>query len=70
MLRKKWIADPKFNLMVEHSEKPITKRELTNGYKIRRGAIDHNIPLIPNTPFWQVLSLNHSVEIRVKRIFR
>ena len=22
--------------------------ELTNGYKIRRGAIDHNIPLITN----------------------
>ena len=26
-----------------------TKRELTNGYRIRRGAIDHNIPLITNT---------------------
>ena len=25
-----------------------TKRELTNGYKIRRGAIDHNIPLLTN----------------------
>jgi carbamoyl-phosphate synthase large subunit len=25
-----------------------TKRELTNGYKIRRGAIDHNTPLITN----------------------
>lgn len=25
-----------------------TRRELTNGYKIRRGAIDHNIPLITN----------------------
>ena len=25
-----------------------SKRELTNGYKIRRGAIDHNIPLITN----------------------
>jgi carbamoyl-phosphate synthase large subunit len=25
-----------------------TKRELTNGYKIRRAAIDHNIPLITN----------------------
>ena len=25
-----------------------TKRELTNGYRIRRGAIDHNIPLITN----------------------
>lgn len=25
-----------------------TKRELTNGYKIRRSAIDHNIPLMTN----------------------
>ncbi len=25
-----------------------SRRELTNGYKIRRGAIDHNIPLITN----------------------
>lgn len=24
------------------------QRELTNGYRIRRGAIDHNIPLITN----------------------
>ncbi|MBO7124667.1 MAG: hypothetical protein J6V74_02345, partial [Bacteroidales bacterium] len=26
-----------------------TRRELTNGYKIRRAAIDHNIPLLTNT---------------------
>ena len=25
-----------------------TKRELTNGYRIRRHAIDHNIPLLTN----------------------
>ena len=25
-----------------------SRRELTNGYKIRRAAIDHNIPLITN----------------------
>lgn len=25
-----------------------TKRELTNGYRIRRQAIDHNIPLLTN----------------------
>ncbi|MBR4350420.1 MAG: carbamoyl phosphate synthase large subunit, partial [Bacteroidales bacterium] len=25
-----------------------TRRELTNGYKIRRAAIDHNIPLLTN----------------------
>lgn len=31
------------NIPKDHS-----KRELTNGYKIRRAAIDHNIPLITN----------------------
>ena len=31
------------NIPIDHS-----KRELTNGYKIRRAAIDHNIPLITN----------------------
>ena len=31
-----------------------TSRELTNGYKIRRGAIDHNIPLMTNVRLaWQ-----------------
>ena len=25
-----------------------TKRELTNGYRIRRWAVDHNIPLLTN----------------------
>ncbi|MDE6682299.1 MAG: hypothetical protein K2J87_02610, partial [Muribaculaceae bacterium] len=25
-----------------------TRRELTNGYRIRRWAIDHNIPLLTN----------------------
>jgi carbamoyl-phosphate synthase large subunit len=25
-----------------------TRRELTNGYKIRRASIDHNIPLMTN----------------------
>ena len=32
-----------YNIPKNHS-----KRELTNGYRIRRGAIDHNIPLITN----------------------
>ena len=41
------IADHKFDLIV-NIPKNYTKRELTNGYKIRRGAIDHNIPLITN----------------------
>ena len=43
----KMIADHAFDLIV-NIPKNHTKRELTNGYKIRRGAIDHNIPLITN----------------------
>ena len=43
----KMIAEHKFDLIV-NIPKNHTKRELTNGYKIRRGAIDHNIPLITN----------------------
>ena len=41
------IADHKFDLIV-NIPKNHTKRELTNGYRIRRGAIDHNIPLLTN----------------------
>ena len=41
------IADHKFDLVV-NIPKNHTKRELTNGYRIRRAAIDHNIPLITN----------------------
>ena len=41
------IHDHKFDLIV-NIPKDHTKREQTNGYKIRRGAIDHNIPLITN----------------------
>jgi carbamoyl-phosphate synthase large subunit len=41
------IADHAFDLVI-NVPKNHTKRELTNGYKIRRGAIDHNIPLITN----------------------
>ena len=43
------------DLMAKHSfdlvvniPKNHTRRELTNGYRIRRGAIDHNVPLITN----------------------
>lgn len=43
----KMIAGHKFDLIV-NIPKNHTKRELTNGYRIRRGAIDHNIPLITN----------------------
>jgi carbamoyl-phosphate synthase large subunit len=41
------IADHKFDLIV-NIPKNHTKRELTNGYRIRRCAIDHNIPLMTN----------------------
>ena len=43
----KMIADHKFDLIV-NIPKNHSKRELTNGYRIRRGAIDHNIPLMTN----------------------
>ena len=41
------IAAHKFDLII-NVPKNQTKRELTNGYRIRRGAIDHNIPLMTN----------------------
>ena len=41
------IAQHRFELIV-NVPKNQTKRELTNGYKIRRAAIDHNIPLMTN----------------------
>ena len=41
------IANHQFDLIV-NIPKNHSKRELTNGYRIRRGAIDHNIPLMTN----------------------
>ncbi len=41
------IASHKFDLII-NVPKNHTKRELTNGYRIRRAAIDHNIPLMTN----------------------
>ena len=41
------ISNHQFDLVV-NLPKNHTRRELTNGYKIRRGAIDNNIPLITN----------------------
>ncbi len=43
----KMISEHKFGLIV-NIPKNHSKRELTNGYRIRRGAIDHNIPLMTN----------------------
>lgn len=41
------ISNKQFDLVI-NIPKNLTKRELTNGYKIRRGAIDFNIPLLTN----------------------
>ena len=41
------ISDKKFDLII-NIPKNLTERELTNGYRIRRDAIDYNIPLITN----------------------
>jgi len=41
------IAEHKFDLII-NEPKNHSSRELTNGYRIRRGAIDHNIPLMTN----------------------
>ena len=43
----KMIAAHNFDLIV-NVPKNHSKRELTNGYRIRRGAIDHNTPLMTN----------------------
>ena len=41
------IANKRFDLII-NIPKNVTKRELTNGYIIRRNAVDYNIPLITN----------------------
>jgi len=41
------IRNHEFDLIV-NIPKNHTEREITNGYRIRRGAIDHNIPLLTN----------------------
>ena len=46
--------------MVVNIPRDLTSRELSNGYKIRRAAIDLNVPLIIIAD-WQVHSLMHSV---------
>lgn len=41
------ISGKKFDLII-NIPKDVTKRELTNGYLIRRNAVDYNVPLITN----------------------
>ena len=62
------IAEHKFDLIV-NIPKNHSKRELTNGYKIRRGAIDHNIPLITNARLASAF-IEAFCENERKRIFK
>ena len=41
------MANKKFDLVI-NIPKDVTRRELTNGYIIRRNAVDYNIPLLTN----------------------
>jgi carbamoyl-phosphate synthase large subunit len=63
------IAQHKFSLIV-NVPKNHTKRELTNGYRIRRGAIDHNIPLMTNVrlakAFIQAFTALKEDDIKIK----
>ena len=63
------IADHKFDLII-NVPKNRTRRELTNGYRIRRGAIDHNIPLMTNVrlakAFIEALCTMKQQDIKVK----
>ncbi|MBQ0144949.1 MAG: ATP-grasp domain-containing protein, partial [Bacteroidales bacterium] len=65
----KMIADHKFDLII-NIPKNRTKRELTNGYHIRRGAIDHNIPLITNArlagAFMEAITEKSLEDIKIK----
>ena len=65
----KMIAEHKFDLII-NIPKNRTKRELTNGYHIRRGAIDHNIPLITNarlaSAFMEAITEKSLDDIKIK----
>ncbi len=56
--------------LVINIPKDQTKRELTNGYKIRRSAIDHNIPLMTNarlaSAYIRALSIKSMSDIKIK----
>ena len=56
------IAGHAFDLII-NVPKNYTKHEMTNGYKIRRAAIDHNIPLITNA---RLAGAFHRVVLRCK----
>jgi carbamoyl-phosphate synthase large subunit len=63
------IAAHKFDLII-NIPKNRSKRELTNGYRIRRGAIDHNIPLMTNarlaSAFIEAFTQKSQKDIQIK----
>lgn len=63
------IAQHRFDLVI-NIPKNLSKRELTNGYKIRRAAIDHNVPLITNSrlasAFIEAFCLMSEKDIQIK----
>lgn len=63
------MSEHKFDLVI-NIPKNNTSRELTNGYKIRRSAIDHNIPLITNarlaSAFITAFTRNSLEDIKIK----
>ncbi len=63
------ISQHRFDLII-NVPKNHSKRELTNGYRIRRAAIDHNIPLMTNTrlakAFIQAFTTLDLEDIKVK----
>ncbi|MBQ0045210.1 MAG: carbamoyl-phosphate synthase (glutamine-hydrolyzing) large subunit [Bacteroidales bacterium] len=63
------IAEHKFDLII-NIPKNRTKRELTNGYRIRRAAIDHNTPLITNarlaSAFMEAICRKGLADIQIK----
>ena len=63
------IAAHKFDLII-NIPKNRSKRELTNGYRIRRGAIDHNIPLMTNarlaSAFIEAFTQKSQQDIQIK----
>ena len=59
-------SEHKFDLVV-NIPKNNTKRELTNGYKIRRAAVDHNVPLITNARLASAF-INAFCELKIEDI--
>lgn len=63
------MSEHKFDLVI-NIPKNNTSRELTNGYRIRRSAIDHNIPLITNarlaSAFITAFTRNSLEDIKIK----